>query len=107
MRAPGGGSFKVTKGAAHAVLGLIQVDPEVTAASVNRKARPLAGTPHLVPRPKRHFPCSPSRRCVPCVADRLAPALTRVLFHQRPCGGGHPLSGVRPRPACGGCTGFA
>ena len=44
MRAPDGSSFKVTKGAAAAVLRLIDTNPEVTQSAVNRKARaaPLA-----------------------------------------------------------------
>lgn len=37
VRAPDGSCFKVTKGAAHAVLGLIQTNTEVIASSVNNK----------------------------------------------------------------------
>jgi hypothetical protein len=39
IKAPDGSSFKVTKGAAHAVLGLVQVNAEVAHAVVNRKVR--------------------------------------------------------------------
>lgn len=39
VRAPDGSSFKVTKGAAHAVLGLIQTNTEVIASSVNNKVQ--------------------------------------------------------------------
>ncbi len=37
MQAPDGSSFKVTKGAAHAVLSLIQTNTEVITSSVNQK----------------------------------------------------------------------
>ena len=40
VRAPDGSTFKVTKGAAAAVLSLIDTNPEVTGSAVNRKARP-------------------------------------------------------------------
>lgn len=39
MRAPDGSSFKVTKGAAHAVLSLIHTNTEVINSSVNQKVR--------------------------------------------------------------------
>ncbi|CAL8471949.1 g11491 [Coccomyxa elongata] len=39
VRAPDGSSFKVTKGAAHAVLGLIQTNTAVIASSVNQKVQ--------------------------------------------------------------------
>lgn len=41
VKAPDGGTFKVTKGAAHAVLSLINTDnKDVVAASVNQKVWP-------------------------------------------------------------------
>jgi hypothetical protein len=39
VRAPDGSSFKVTKGAAHAVLSLIQTNTEVINSSVHQKVR--------------------------------------------------------------------
>ena len=37
IKAPNGSTFKVTKGAAHAVLGLVQTNKEVVASGVNKK----------------------------------------------------------------------
>ena len=37
IRAPNGQTFRVTKGAAHAVLSLVQTNKEIIASSVNKK----------------------------------------------------------------------
>lgn len=42
IRAPSGQTFRVTKGAAHAVLGLVQTNKEIIASSVNQKVRTSA-----------------------------------------------------------------
>ena len=56
LQAPDGRSFKVTKGAAHSVLGLIEIDAEVTASAVNRKvSTDFKPKPFLQPVPQN--PC--------------------------------------------------
>ena len=52
IRGPSGQTFRVTKGAAHAVLGLVQTNKEIIASSVNQKVRTSAAASHIA----RHRP---------------------------------------------------
>ena len=81
MRAPDGSSFKVTKGAAHAVLGLVQVDPEVAAAVVNRKACALPAfyPPHHA---QLSLSFQPSRSAAPCDPNSASRFVSRLPFWQ-------------------------
>ena len=49
IRGPNGQTFRVTKGAAHAVLGLVQTNKEIIASSVNKKVRTSAVLLHTAP----------------------------------------------------------